>query len=815
MIQKFPLFLLLSCTFQSIIDTSHAFLIPSPNGGGSRNNHVREQEGGQAITLMQIAMVKQQPSRGGRGGRGGGETATGGRGRGGGGRGKSVNKSNDRKAVGYSYRNEGIKMKRKKPQKWEVEGDALFFLPDDTTAATTPKKKKKKNSHAHVDEDSRGDENSYTEIFKAVTQSLNNDEQESKQIHAFLKLVFETKEEEEEKEKKGQSTTGSASSKSGAKASKVQKPSLIEGESQSSIVTSPSFKDNMMWGTIPIGPILKSKIASIYDNNNNNNNRSNNNNNNDQSHPTPIQEAAFKILSKKQKQNVVIASPTGSGKTLAYLLPLLATSSKKDERQILIVTPTLDLSMQIQKVVDQLWGDDSVYVLKNAVASSSDDVAVSSKQIMEWNIQEMIYSKAPIIASTPRNLLQMASAFSSSSSFSDNTKFKSLFSNLKTIVLDEADRLLQTELLARYNHEKLSKTNHKNNYNNKQHKNNNVDDSPTIQFLNSLQRNMGVSLNNDYLQQRQLKGFSNTVQLICASATVGRTLRHQIMDITNASSIEKGSMLVTADERTGKDATKRKSSLLPNTIQHYYAVIDNSVSASDDRDDVMIMIEAITGSMKNVEPGSSIIFPGRLGVQTLVNQFQEVHGFKDIKTLRDNDESMLQENIQSKSWKDTSIHVIGEKFARGLDIPYIQYVFISSPPTSPAAYAHLAGRTGRAGKKGIAITIVKDWKEAKRLVTLSNKLGIRFHHIDHRDEISEGISICDDDEEEDNDVISVGASCSNTSDDEKKSKKSAAELLEALTVPMLKEKLRAAGLPLSGRKVELIDRLTQNAKEQE
>lgn len=44
--------------------------------------------------------------------------------------------------------------------------------------------------------------------------------------------------------------------------------------------------------------------------------------------------------------------------------------------------------------------------------------------------------------------------------------------------------------------------------------------------------------------------------------------------------------------------------------------------------------------------------------------------------------------------------------ARGLDIPELSHVFQYEPPEDPESYIHRAGRTGRAGASGVAITLV-------------------------------------------------------------------------------------------------------------
>lgn len=412
---------------------------------------------------------------------------------------------------------------------------------------------------------------------------------------------------------------------------------------------------------------------------------------------------------------------------------------------------------------------------------------------MESNIEEMLLSKALIIASTPRVLLQMVSACRDS----DNKRFNSVFSNLKAIVLDEADRILQTELLARHNHEAKTKTISARNGYNKSRKMKRsggrcqfINDGPTIQLLNLLERSMGISCN---VQQQQYKHqpTSRSVQLICASATVGRTLRQQIMEITNASSIEKGSVLVSADDRTGKDAMRRKSSLLPNSIEHLYVVAGDSDNLKEEEEEQKV-INTLLKLMKDLDSGPSIIFPGKVGVQKLVQQLQDRHGLKGVKTLRNSD--TVDDNTEEdreESWENTSIFVIGEKFGRGLDIPNVQYVFISSPPTSPAAYAHLAGRTGRAGKHGVAVTCVRNLKEAKRLLNLSSKLGIKFGIVESTQKAKTG--------SESKDAVIVSKVTVNHNEVE--------EDLGDLTVVALKDLLRKRNLKVSGNKRELLLRL--------
>lgn len=73
---------------------------------------------------------------------------------------------------------------------------------------------------------------------------------------------------------------------------------------------------------------------------------------------TNIQKISYqKILEKK---NIIGISPTGSGKTLAYLVPVINSlilqeeAYKSKKNKILILAPTRELCVQIQKVIDLL-----------------------------------------------------------------------------------------------------------------------------------------------------------------------------------------------------------------------------------------------------------------------------------------------------------------------------------------------------------------------------------------------------------------------------------------------------------------------------
>jgi superfamily II DNA/RNA helicase len=61
--------------------------------------------------------------------------------------------------------------------------------------------------------------------------------------------------------------------------------------------------------------------------------------------------------------------------------------------------------------------------------------------------------------------------------------------------------------------------------------------------------------------------------------------------------------------------------------------------------------------------------------------------------------------------------------ARGIDIDDVTHVINYQIPEDEQAYVHRIGRTGRAGKTGVAVTLV-DWDELPRWAMIDKALGL-------------------------------------------------------------------------------------------
>ncbi len=95
------------------------------------------------------------------------------------------------------------------------------------------------------------------------------------------------------------------------------------------------------------------------------------------------------------------------------------------------------------------------------------------------------------------------------------------------------------------------------------------------------------------------------------------------------------------------------------------------------------------------------------------------------------DLSQTQRNAVIKKFKngDITILVATDVAARGIDIPNITHVINYSIPEDLESYIHRVGRTGRAGKEGIAITFVSR-TEQRTISHIERKFGGKINPMD-------------------------------------------------------------------------------------
>ncbi|MDR0589747.1 MAG: DEAD/DEAH box helicase [Spirochaetaceae bacterium] len=137
-------------------------------------------------------------------------------------------------------------------------------------------------------------------------------------------------------------------------------------------------------------------------------------------------------------------------------------------------------------------------------------------------------------------------------------------------------------------------------------------------------------------------------------------------------------------------------------------------------------IQNLRSLLGSVKPKKALVFSGRGGQPgNIVSQLQ-YHHFPAVGLYGDMDKKKRKEAIDGFRSGKITILVSSDLAARGLDIPGITHVIALDVPAEAGPYIHRAGRTGRAGSRGVMITI-GDADEMRRLARLEKKLGITVY----------------------------------------------------------------------------------------
>ncbi len=119
---------------------------------------------------------------------------------------------------------------------------------------------------------------------------------------------------------------------------------------------------------------------------------------------------------------------------------------------------------------------------------------------------------------------------------------------------------------------------------------------------------------------------------------------------------------------------------------------------------------------------NAIIFANRKRDVAILHKSLTTHGFSVGALHGDMDQPARMASLDAFKRGDVALLVCSDVAARGLDIPDVSHVFNFDVPIHPDDYVHRIGRTGRAGKSGIAISIVtkEDSKHVKAIEKLIN-----------------------------------------------------------------------------------------------
>ncbi|MDE5581357.1 MAG: DEAD/DEAH box helicase [Treponemataceae bacterium] len=208
------------------------------------------------------------------------------------------------------------------------------------------------------------------------------------------------------------------------------------------------------------------------------------------------------------------------------------------------------------------------------------------------------------------------------------------------------------------------------------------------------------------------ESFTSAVQFVACSATISAKVEKEFSAILKN---------VRGESAENFSTTKIKESVLRDRIEHWAFFCE--------RREKIDFLRSLVFALKNAKNDGERICPKILVFTSRADQVENIASklkYKGVncallhaRTKNQERQTMLAHFKNGK----TPILVTSDLSSRGLDIPDIEFVVQTDLPGDGDFFVHRAGRTARAGKRGVNI-VLGDAYELRALSSLEKKLGI-------------------------------------------------------------------------------------------
>ncbi|KAI9296768.1 DEAD-domain-containing protein [Neoconidiobolus thromboides FSU 785] len=342
--------------------------------------------------------------------------------------------------------------------------------------------------------------------------------------------------------------------------------------------------------------------------------------------PTEIQVNCIPEILKGK--DVIGSAKTGSGKTAAFGLPMLHKLALEPYGIFgLVLTPTRELALQI---AEQLAGFGEGINLKYSVIVGGMDMLQQTLELKR---------RPHIVIATPGRLADII-----------NSSFDVLnLSKLNTLVLDEADRLLQ----------------------------------PTF--------------------GRDLKVIFDTLPKKRQTLLFTATMTEQVMNLINKNNKEKFVYLIKSDQST-VEQLEQKYIFLPGYVKEAY--LYQLINLEIEKSMIIFVNKCHTCELIKI-----LLNKLEIPCTALHSAMKQMDRMNSLARFKAN---------------HTKILVCTDVASRGLDIPKVQLVINLDLPRDPVDYIHRVGRTARAGRGGLALSLVTE-RDIKIVQAIEGEIGIKMN----------------------------------------------------------------------------------------
>ncbi|UKJ90307.2 ATP-dependent RNA helicase [Theileria orientalis] len=406
--------------------------------------------------------------------------------------------------------------------------------------------------------------------------------------------------------------------------------------------------------------------------------------------PTRIQQMC--LPSAFAGKNLIGCSETGSGKTICFCWPILVAFAKNPYGVFsLILTPTRELALQISDQFRVFGANLNVNILP----------CVGGFDIIKQSTE--MERRPHVVVATPGRLAYQVSI--------PERNLAKIFANVKYLVLDECDRLLDK----------------------------------------NFEENLGVILKcvPSSSEGRITFMFSATITPSIQYLTTSLSAKKEVggsscKDESNAN--EDGDSEGEAKYSSFElfDATESNCQRLQNNIQHEYIFLPQHVHMTylvhvlNKLYDIDTSTDSTFGNGANGKPNhkkndtnskgtkkinlingaSSADKKGIIFVSTkkrcdLVYLTLEQLKFKVTSINSNMKQIKRNDNLSKFRSGHSNILVATDLVSRGIDVPEVEFIINLDFPSTVFDYIHRIGRTGRAGRSGIAISFIDEYDRDK------------------------------------------------------------------------------------------------------
>ncbi len=137
----------------------------------------------------------------------------------------------------------------------------------------------------------------------------------------------------------------------------------------------------------------------------------------------------------------------------------------------------------------------------------------------------------------------------------------------------------------------------------------------------------------------------------------------------------------------------------------------------------MDKVELLSRILQARDRGLTMIFARtKRTAQKVADELTE-RGFATATVHGDLGQGAREQALRAFRSEKVDVLVATDVAARGIDVPEVTHVINYQCPEDEKTYVHRIGRTGRAGRDGVAVTLV-DWDEEPRWKLISDVLGL-------------------------------------------------------------------------------------------